>query len=176
MNKILAHSLLVALLAGSTAPALADGSACWYWQGDQGMTRHADCLTHVGEHLLRVEPDQLDHLVFRGKFATIFADRHGWMYVNKQGDVVVEGVMEMDNGADYVKDGFVRFVRNGKCGYASLGRHHTIRPQFDGCLPFSEGKAPVCNGCHTVTTGEHHSYKGGQSFCIDTQARRVPCE
>lgn len=176
MSRLLTLTILAPLLVFSVAPAEAKGSACWYWQDQMGLAKHANCLVHRGKHPLRVNPTQLRKLQFEGKYTTIFSEEHGWMYVSRDGVVVVQHVMPMDNGADYIVHGFVRYTHNGKCGYASLGNDPTISPQFDGCLPFSGAKAQVCNGCRVVSDGEYHFYRGGHSFCINSKGQHVSCE
>lgn len=149
-------------------------SSCWY-SGPDGFTEHNGCLERRKLGSLRVNRQHLAHLQFDGRLATIFNNSQGWMYVNRRGVVVLAGVMMMDNGPDPVRDGFVRFQQGRKCGYATLSVKGTIIPQFDGCMPFENGKARVCNGCASKAVGEHHIYEGGQWFCIDTNGKRVDC-
>ena len=122
-----------------------------------------------------MKPALLRRLSFEEKNTTAYSEVHGWMYINRKGRVLVEQVMEIDNGADYIRQGFVRFERDGKCGYASLGKVSTIPAQFDGCYPFSGTTARVCNGCQAVTENERSFYRGGTSFCSDPKGRQIAC-
>ena len=176
MSKLFNLIMLALLIAVCTGRAQAKDSTCMYPRDGILLAKHPNCLLRHGKRSLRVSPRQLPQLPFDGKYATIFSEAYGWMYVNRDGVVVVDHVIYMDNGADYIKHGFVRFTRNGKCGYASLGSDATITPKFDGCLPFSGSKARVCTGCRVVTGGEYSWYKGGHSFCINPKGRHVSCE
>ena len=176
MSKLIGLMVFALLLTSHTAQAQAKGSMCMYPQDGILLAKHPNCLVRSGALPLRVSSAQLSRLPFKGRYATIFSWKYGWMYVNREGVVVADHVMNMDNGADHIKHGFVRFTRNGKCGYASLGRDATIAPQFDGCLPFSGSKAEVCTGCRVVTGGEYSWYKGGHSFCINPKGQHISCE
>ena len=59
--------------------------------------------------MLRIKPSHLRRLQFDGNFATVLDKNQGWLYVNRKGEIVAAHVMSMDNGADYVRDGFVRY-------------------------------------------------------------------
>lgn len=155
----------------------AGGLPCWYSDSD-GFSEHNDCLERREEESLRVKRVHLTSLNFNGNLPIIYGKEQRWMYVNTQGKVVVAGVQHVDNGPDNFRNGFVRFERGGKCGYATADGQGTIIPQFDGCESFDEGKARVCNGCRTVpvdSTGEYHELKGGKWFCIDTKGKRIVC-
>ena len=177
---ILVDSILLLLFAAGSVPqAIAapnEGLPCWYSDSD-GFSEHADCLEPREHGLPRVKPPHLGRLRFSGDLAAAFTDKHGWMYVNKRGEVVIEGVVAVDNGPDEFREGFVRYERNRKCGYAGTGEP-LIPPQFDGCTPFENGKARVCTGCRKEAAdpgGEYHELKGGHWFCIDRKGGRVGC-
>lgn len=174
MNKTFAMIGITVLMVSDFACARPNASSCWYL-GPDGFSEHAGCLMRHGKESLRVKSSHLRRLQFDGDFATVFDKQHGWMYVNRKGGVVVKGVMSMDNGPDDVRGGFVRYQRGGICGYASLHGSGTIAPQFDGCMPFEDGKARVCSGCRSLSVGEHHAYRGGESYCIDTKGKRAAC-
>ncbi len=166
----------IAVLPASVMPLTWAGeNACSRWDRD-GLKKHPNCLSLRADGSLRVQPPLLRKLGFDGRFATLFSEYHGWVYVDRRGTVVARGVMLMDKGADYIADGFVRFERDGRCGYAALSGHHrSIAPRFDGCLPFEVGRAWVCIGCRSVNLGEHHVYKGGEAFCIDRNGQIAVC-
>lgn len=174
MKRILKITALVYMVAAGLALAGPNENPCWY-SGVDGFAKHNECLESPKKNVLRIKPSHLRRLQFDGNFATVLDKNHGWLYVNRKGEIVAAHVMSMDNGADYVRDGFVRYEYGGKCGYVTLDGPGTIVPRFDGCMPFNKGIAHVCNGCRSELVGEHHEYKGGESFCIDVQGKRVAC-
>ena len=176
MHKHFSIPLFILVLACGPAHAQEKDITCWYFQNELGMTEHANCLQYT-DKALHVRPAELKKLYFTDNYASLYSKEHGFMYVNRQGQVVVEQVMEMEMGADYINHGFVRFIRNGKCGYAALlGKDPTIPPQFDGCYPFIGEKALVCNGCKEFTEKEHSLYRGGTSFCINPRGQQISCD
>ena len=176
MLRHIIWTLFALLLCSGTAQGDDKELVCSFYEGSQGLVGHDNCLKYHKDGVLYVSPALLRKLPFEKKYATAYSEVHGWMYINREGRVLVEQVMTMDNGADYVQQGFVRFKRDGKCGYASLGKALTIPPRFDGCNPFSGKTAWVCNDCELVTENEHSFYRGGTSFCIDTKGRQLACK
>jgi hypothetical protein len=177
-NKALILIVAAILIPQAFASPEAASKSCWYSDSD-GFSEHADCLELQGKESLRIKRLHLNRLEFVGDLATVFNKEHGWMYVNRKGEVIISGVASMDNGPDEFREGFVRYERNGKCGYATSGNPGAILPQFDGCMPFENGKARVCNGCRKEpvnSDGEYHALKGGEWFCIDRSGKRVACK
>jgi len=172
--------LVLLVLVPYTGPARGDPtlSPCSY-AGSDGIAEHADCVEQYGKGLLRIRSPHLGRLTFdENSMASVFNGEHGWMYVNKKGEVVVAGVSAIDNGPETFQDGFVRFERNRKCGYAVLKGPGTIAPQFDGCENFKNGIARVCTGCRSEPVGpgsEYHEMRGGTWFCIDRKGKKVAC-
>ena len=176
MIRYITWTLFALFLFSGVAQSSEKELACSFYEDSQGLVQHERCLEYRKDKLLYVNPTLLRKLPFEKKYATAYSEVHGWMYINRKGRVLVEQVMRMDNGADYIRQGFVRFERDGKCGYASLGKAPTIPAQFDGCYPFSGTTARVCNGCQAVTENEYSFYRGGTSFCIDTKGRQIACK
>jgi len=175
MNRLFCMTLtMIGLLVSGLTLAGQSESSCWYLAAD-GFSEHEECLERHGKDSLRIKPSHLRRLHFNDGYAAVFDKEHGWMVVNGRGEVVVQGVMRMDNGVDDIRDGFVRFEQEGKCGYASLRGSGGISARFDGCMPFEDGKARVCNGCRSESDGEYHRYTGGEWFCIDIRGERVAC-
>ncbi len=169
--------LIAVIITAAVGISTAGGLPCWY-SDSNGFSEHKNCLEQRGKEWLQVKRFHLASLKFNGNLAIVYGKVQGWMYVNRQGKVVVAGVYPVDNGPDNFHNGFVRFERGGKCGYATADGRGTIIPHFDGCEAFEEGKALVCNGCRTVpvdSTGEYHELKGGDWFCIDTKGKRIVC-
>jgi len=175
INRTIALIAAFIAISGGFAFSQTSAKPCWY--SDQGdFSEHANCLEWQGKEPLRVRGPHLNRLGFANDLAAVFNNEYGWMYVNKKGEVAIAGVASMDNGPDEFRDGFVRYERNGKCGYATSGGPDAIIPQFDGCMPFERGKARVCNGCRKESVGEYHTLNGGEWFCIDTKGKRVDCK
>lgn len=92
--------IIIFAVAVAAKPIL---SPCKYYDLYGIETENQNCLE------TKVTAKNLSRLQFHGKYATLFSPDRGWMYVNRKGYVVVEGVMWMDGGADYIQDGFVRY-------------------------------------------------------------------
>jgi hypothetical protein len=95
----------------------------------------------------------------------------GWTYVNRQGKIVIDGVPDYDNGPDEFHDGLVRFVKQGKYGFADRHGKVVIPPRYDGAWPFQGGHAKVCSGCVDKCLDrdcEHRMFSGGRWLSIDT--------
>jgi hypothetical protein len=103
-----------------------------------------------------------------GGLATVRVD-DGWMYVDRYGKALITGVPTFDNGPDYFNDGLVRFVKDGKYGFANRTGRVVIQPIYDGAMPFEKGKAKVCKGCFIRTAGDYQFFSGGQWFLLDTR-------
>jgi len=179
-GRMMTHKIIFLLLSflASYGSALAQMSAnsCWY-SNSNGFAEHANCIESRAKDL-RIGKAHLDHLHFADGLAAVFSKDYGWMYVNRTGAVIVSGVSSVDNGPDAFRDGFVRYEKNGKCGYATSRGDGAITPRFDGCMPFDKGKARVCTGCRREpvdANGEYHELRGGEWFCIDSKGKRVVC-
>jgi hypothetical protein len=113
--------------------------------------------------------------------------RHGWMYVNRRGRVVVNGVPSIDNFAEDFSGGLVRTVSDEKYGFANRRGQIVITPAYDWASPFKHGYAAVCNGCRemcalpggpveiaSVEGGcDHTTIVGGEWLRIDKRGRVV---
>jgi len=127
---------------------------------------------------LFVKTPVIRRLAFSGGLAPAWSKNFGWMYVDKRGKVVIQGVMKMDNGPDAFHDGLVRLERGGKCGFADQKGAIRVPLIYDGCLGFERGKARVCVKCRLECAEkecEHHAYKGGDWRCVGPWGDRVAC-
>lgn len=125
-----------------------------------------------------VKTSVLRGLSFTGGLAPLWSKNWRWMYVNKRGKVVIEGVTKTDNGPDPFQEGLVRVERGGKCGFADQKGTHRVPAVYDGCLGFEHGKARVCVKCKLECAEkecEHHEYKGGDWRCVGPWGARVAC-
>ena len=144
-----------------------DGIPCLF---DLERGEVPNCLHKSADGELFVAPQIAKQLDFDAHgLAVIRSGSEGWMYVNRSRKVVIAGVPSMDNWADSFHDGLVRFVRNGKYGFANRAGHIVIPPIYDGAMNFDSGTATVCNGCKSKSVGEHHVFSGGEWFHIDSE-------
>ena len=67
----------------------------------------------------------------------------------------------------------MRFIENGKWGYANIDGNKIIAAKFDGAWPFHNGIASVCIKCKLKRDGEYHDFDGGTQFVIDTLGNTV---
>lgn len=96
-------------------------------------------------------------------FGTVKFNKHGvahivtqdgWIAINRKKQVLYKPFI-YDNGPDYVSEGLLRFVENGKMGFVNEAGKKVIKAQFDFVYPFEKGTARFCNGCKTIKDGEH---------------------
>jgi hypothetical protein len=132
-----------------------------------------NCIHESVTGELFVAPQFVKELPF-GSYglASVLSPKHGWMYVSRTGKVIISGVPWMDNGADSFHSGLVRTVKNEKYGFANRKGQLVIAPVYDGALAFQNGRAIVCKGCRDTCAErecEHHYFKGGEWFQIDTK-------
>jgi hypothetical protein len=132
-----------------------------------------NCILEGETGELFVAPQYLKELHFDAHgLASVNSPKVGWMYVNRHGEVVISGVVVMDNGADRFHDGLVRIVRNGKYGFANPSGQVVAPLIYDGAMNFENSRAVVCKGCESkcVDSGcEYHSFAGGEWFQIDVK-------
>lgn len=99
----------------------------------------------------------------------------GWVAINRKKQILYKPFI-YDNGPDYVQEGLLRFVENGKMGFANEAGKKVIPAQFDFAYPFEKGKARFCNGCKTIKDGEHSRLdeNTGVWGLIDKKGRILP--
>jgi hypothetical protein len=102
---------------------------------------------------------------------------YGNLFVKENGQIVLWGVVNMDNGADQFKNGLVRIKRNGKWGYADKKGEIIIKPGYDGAMPFDNGVGKVCVGCIEKcgenSDCEYHFFNGGKWYYLDTHGKII---
>jgi hypothetical protein len=138
---------------------------------------YSSCLERRGSGLV-VRRSVLRHLSFIDGLSSVWSKGLGWMYLNKTGKIIIEGVSAMDNGPDDFHDGLVRVERNGKCGFSNREGKAAIPLIYDGCLNFENKAARVCLKCHSECDDKecgHHEFKGGEWICINTSGDRLTC-
>ncbi len=62
---------------------------------------------------------------------------------------------------DYFKEGLARCIDNEKVGFINEDLEIAIPAQFDWASYFENGEAKVCNGCESVSDGEHSQMENG---------------
>jgi hypothetical protein len=152
-------------------PARSTSSPCLY---NADRPEVEDCLHEGTDGSLQVSRRILKHLDFHSSdLAAIHTQKQNWMYVDRAGHVVVRGVPTMDNWADEFHDGLVRFVEDGKYGFANTHGKAVIAASYDGAMPFDSGRAKVCSGCSLRSEGEHSQFVGGTWSVVDVNGAVV---
>jgi len=158
---------------------LTDAGDCAFAPRNGEFSSFSKCLEQDKDRRLSISSKYVNKLQFRQQgLAEVYSPEHGWMYVNRTGRVVIEGVAAMDNGADQFHDGLVRFSMQGKWGFADASGNVVIRPRYDGALNFEKRIARVCIGCKDACVDkdcEYHRFEGGTWLCLDTAGKEVPC-
>ena len=169
---------LVAMFAGTMAgqatnaqPPSASARACTF---DFERPDLPDCVLMKESGRLLVSSKYVRDLPFDSRgLAAVWVEGLGWSYANRVGELVITGVVGMDNGADTFHSGLVRVVRNRKYGFANRRGTIVIPAEYDGALNFEKGTAVVCRNCRTETDGEHSWFSGGQWFRINTRGQVI---
>lgn len=79
-----------------------------------------------------------------------------------------------DNGTDDFSEGLMRFVKNGKIGFADKRGTIVIPAQYDFADSFRYGYTEVCQDCYWHKTDDEHSIvTGGQWWVIDKKGQTV---
>lgn len=141
------------------------------------LARADDELERRGSALF-VKTSLLKDLAFSGGLAPLWSKSAGWMYVDKRGKVVIEGVAAEDNGPAPFHDGLVRVERGGKCGFADQRGKTRVPLVYDGCMNFDKAKARVCVKCRLECADkscEHRALQGGDWRCVSLWGGRVAC-
>ena len=99
----------------------------------------------------------------------------GWVAINKKKKLLYKPFI-FDNGPDYVQDGLLRYVENGKMGFVDEKGVKRIKAEFDFVFPFEKGVARFCNGCSSISDGEHKMMdeKTGTWGKIDKKGKKLP--
>lgn len=97
-------------------------------------------------------------------------DEKGWAYIDTSGKLVIRPLV-VDNGPDYFHEGLARFARDGKIGFFDRRGRVAIQPRYAYAMPFSEGRAAVCDSCVEMQDGEHRRVTGGRWGFIDARGR-----
>ncbi len=104
--------------------------------------------------------------------ATDSSGKYGFPAIDSKGTALFY-VFSYDNGPDYVEDGLMRIIDNGKIGYASESGEVVIAPLYKGALPFEDGKAQVSIHATKVHDGEHWFWTDTDWIFIDKNGNRV---
>jgi hypothetical protein len=150
------------------------GTPC-HIEFDEGEV--ANCLHQTDAGQLFIAPEFVKKLRFNSYgLAGVFSEKQGWMYANRKGRVVVQGVVSEDNGPAPFCDGLVVVVRNKKYGFADRKGQLVIPAIYDGAGNFVGGKTKVCKGCESKCADrdcEHTFHTGGEWFQIDTHGTSI---
>lgn len=79
----------------------------------------------------------------------------------------------LDKIPNSIKEGYYRFVKNGKVGFANRLGQEVIASQFDLVSRFNYGYAQACMGCHLGQFFAEWVFIGGTSWVINTKGEKV---
>jgi hypothetical protein len=113
-----------------------------------------------------IEPRFEVALPFSPEGIAAVVDREGWAYIDRTGAILIRPYV-FDNGPDYFQEGLARFTAAGKIGFFDKRGRVAIPARFAFALPFSEGRAAVCEDCREVSPAEHRAVEGGRWGFID---------
>lgn len=162
------------------------GDSCVF-EGSE-IESYPKCVLRDDQGKLFIARDYVKKLKFDRGLAAVWHDdksRHGWMYVDRKGRVIIQGVPSSDNWADAFSDGLVRTVINEKYGFADRHGKLIVAPKYDGAFPFEHGYTVVCIGCRETCAMtdhpradrnvdcEHYILTGGEWFKINKAGRVV---
>jgi hypothetical protein len=118
------------------------------------------------------------HVVFRPfnryGLAAARTREDGFVYINRQGWVIVPHVAVYDNGADYFHHGIVRINDGGKWGLSDFHGRFVVPLTYDGLLDPASGSGETwlaCKGCVVGKLGEYSYFHGGDWFKLDLKGR-----
>lgn len=114
-----------------------------------------------------------DDLIFLNTSDTGRNEPHsiGMMY-NRKGEKLFAPFI-YDNGPDWFSEGLMRFVKNGKVGFANRNGDIVIEAKFDFASQFNYGVAWYCNGCVWKGRGEHSSIQGGYRGYVNSKGDTI---
>jgi WG containing repeat len=101
--------------------------------------------------------------------------RDGWGAINKKKQILYKPFI-FDNGPDYVQEGLLRYIEDGKMGFVDEAGKKMITAEYDFVSPFEGGVARFCNGCRAVEVGEHRQMdeKTGIWGRINKSGKKLP--
>jgi hypothetical protein len=77
-----------------------------------------------------------------------------WIYLSREGKVILRGVPVMDNTAESFQDGLVRIVKNGKYGLANRGGHLTFANLIFSALNLHSDNGDLLNPYQVTRRGD----------------------
>ena len=104
--------------------------------------------------------------------AIVLVPRKGFMAIDRDEKELFK-IFPFDNGPDYISDGLIRIVENGKIGYANMDGQIIIPAQYSCAYPFQGGRALVSIHCQTYLDGEHRRWISDSWYYINNQGSRV---
>ena len=178
---VVAFGFLCAGLPSARSQEARTGDSCLFRANE--IEVFSNCVLRDGQGKLFIAQDYVKKLAFDSHgLAPVFDgddSQRGWMYVDRNGRVVVTAVPSADNWADEFSEGFVRTVINKKYGFANRQGKIVIPAKYDGAFPFEHGHAVVCIVCRETCVMsdhpkansdadcEHHIMMGGHWFKIN---------
>lgn len=182
-----AFVLLCAVLPSARSQEARTGDSCLFKANE--IELYSNCVLRDDRGKPFIAQDYVKKIQFDSYGLALVFDgddpRQGWMYVDRNGRVVVTAVPSADNWADEFSEGFVRTVVNKKYGFADRHGKIVIPAKYDGAFPFEHGHAVLCMGCRETCVMsdrpranldddcEHHILTGGDWFKINKAGRVV---
>jgi WG containing repeat len=87
-------------------------------------------------------------------FGVVINQRNMFIGIDSRGIELFE-IYPFDNGPDYISDGMIRVVEEGKIGYANNCGDVTVPATYEGAHPFENGTARVALNCTKESDGQH---------------------
>jgi hypothetical protein len=96
----------------------------------------------------------------------------GWVYLDRTGRVVIDGVAPLDNGPSPFQSGLVRVARQGKWALVNAKGKTVTRVEYDGMLDFNRDRWLACTGCVSRKVGESQVFDGGHWVALNKSGRK----
>jgi hypothetical protein len=118
------------------------GHSCTFQESAGEIESYPNCVLQDRQGNLFIAKEYVQKLKFNSYgLAAVWDDddfRHKFMYVDRKGRAVIQGVPISDNWAEEFSDGLARIVIDEKCGFADRHGKIVIAPRYDGAeLPFA---------------------------------------
>lgn len=170
------RSAAIVLVLMSSEPAFAGEQLPCVYTPKTSVDRFAElfegCAVRAGEEI-RIRKKHFEALDFgtTGR-AQINILGVGSYYVLPDGTKAVV-IAHEGGGPDIFSEGLVRTLVDGKIAYLDERLEIALAPGYDWGWGFENGRALVCDGCHSKSIGEHSLWVGGKWAYIDQKGKNV---
>ena len=114
---------------------------------------------------------------FTDGVAAVVTDE-GWVFIDRGGKTLATAFV-FDNGADEFAEGRARITEEKvkgepkTYGFLATSGEIVVAPTWSWVLPYSDGRAAVCQGCTREQVGEHFTMVGGSWGYVDLDGKLV---